>query len=238
MTELDNNFLKSTKKLLDATLFSANHMLIFMVIGIIFQLLIFFTTRSILLLDFFIMMIIMNNIVFLPFIFEKHINKRSINSQFGRTMKYINVVTEIFAELNFFYNNNEKGVFKNNLKSLETFKLVKDYKYCMIAMGSILEFLLVRYCKDQSIRPEVFIRDDRTTQSGNKFSNYIQAAIKHDLFGQKKSWYIVQNNLRSFRNYVHISKENKEEKIDKGWYQAIVPIFDKLILTIGRNNQI
>lgn len=108
----------------------------------------------------------------------------------------------------------------------------------MIAMGSIIEFLLVRYCKDHSIRPESFIRDDGTTQSGNKYSNYIQAAIKNDLFGQKKSWYIVQNNLRSFRNYVHISKEIEEEEIDIRWYQAIEPIFTKLILTIGRNNQI
>ena len=238
MTELDTNYQKSTKKLLDATLFSASHMLIFMVISIMFQVLIFLTTRSLALLDFFIMMIIMNNIVFMPFIFEKYINKRSVNSQLGKDMKYIEVVTEIFAELNFFNSNNEKSVFENNLKSLETFKLVKNYKYCMIAMGSIIEFLLVRYCKDQSILPEDFIRDDGTTQSGKNFSNYVQAAIKHDLFGQRKSWYIVQNNLRSFRNYVHISKESKEEKIDKGWYQAIEPIFDKLLLTIGRNNQI
>jgi hypothetical protein len=180
----------------------------------------------------------MNNIILIIVIFELHMTKRSTNSQLGKIMKYINLITEIFTELNFFHNNNEKKVFKNNLKSLETFKLVKNYKYCMIAMGSIIEFLLVRYCKDHSIRPESFIRDDGTTQSGNKYSNYIQAAIKNDLFGQKKSWYIVQNNLRSFRNYVHISKEIEEEEIDIRWYQAIEPIFTKLILTIGRNNQI
>jgi len=184
------------------------------------------------------MMVIMNNFILLIVIFELHISKRSTNSQLGKIMKYINVITEIFTELNFFHNNNEKKVFTNNLESLETFKLVKNYKYCMIAMGSIIEFLLVRYCKDHSIRPEDFIRDDGTTQSGNKFSNYIQAAIKNDLFGQKKSWYIVQNNLRSFRNYVHISKEIEEEEIDIRWYQAIEPIFTKIILTIGRNNQI
>ena len=162
--------------------------------------------------------------------------KRDVNSQFEEIMLNINLVIERLTELEIFHNNNEKIVFKKNFESLHIFKLTQNYKYCMIAMGSMIEFLLVRYCKDHSINPDPIIRDDRKTQSGSNFSNYIQAAINHDLFGQKKSWNIVQNSLRSFRNYVHISKEINEEEIDLGWYIAIVPIFTKLLLNVGRNN--
>ena len=101
----------------------------------------------------------------------------------------------------------------------------------MIEMGAIIEFLLKKYCKKNNLKPE-----DYTGISGNtikakskQFVNYVQAAIKGDFFGQRNSWHIVQNNLRNFRNYMHISKEIKEEKIDKDWYITIKPVFYRLV---------
>lgn len=235
MEEIGRDFQKSIKRLLENKGFSAVHLLILMLIMIILDILFIISRTPLDYIDSFVL-ILANNFIILLIIFEKLLIKRGVSSQYGEIMLNINLVIERLTLLKIFHNNNEKRVFKKNFESLHIFKLTQNYKYCMIAMGSMIEFLLVRYCKDHSINPDPIIRDDRKTQSGSNFSNYIQAAINHDLFGQKKSWNIVQNSLRSFRNYVHISKEINEEEIDLSWYIAIVPIFTKLLLNVGRNN--
>lgn len=235
MEEIGRDFQRSIKRLLENKGFSAVQILILMVIMIILDILFIISRTPLDYIDSFVL-ILANNFIILLIIFEKLLIKRGVSSQYGEIMLNINLVIERLTVLKIFHNNNEKRVFKKNFESLHIFKLTQNYKYCMIAMGSMIEFLLVRYCKDHSINPDPIIRDDRKTQSGSNFSNYIQAAINHDLFGQKKSWNIVQNSLRSFRNYVHISKEINEEEIDLSWYIAIVPIFTKLLLNVGRNN--
>lgn len=94
----------------------------------------------------------------------------------------------------------------------------------MIAMGSILEFLLERYCKRKEIKPELY-----NDKKGETFSNYIEAAIKNEIFGDKKYWELVQTHIRDFRNYIHIQKEVKSSKLDFNWYKIIKPVFDYLL---------
>lgn len=101
----------------------------------------------------------------------------------------------------------------------------------MIAMGSILEFLLKKYCKLNNISPESYTDPLGNTVPANRksFVNYVQSAIVNNLFGQEKSWHMVQNSLRDFRNYVHINKEIQEEKIDEGWYKSIGIGFKRIL---------
>ena len=61
------------------------------------------------------------------------------------------------------------------------------------------------------------------------FANYIEAGIKHEIFGDKKYWQLVQIHLRDFRNYIHIQKEVKNPKIDFNWYKIIKPTFERLL---------
>lgn len=128
-------------------------------------------------------------------------------------------------------NDDEKEVLRSNLTSLRIFENLPDYKYTMITMGSILEFILIRYCINNKIEPEPY--DDpfgnHVPANKKKFINYIQSAIKINLFKRKNSWHIIQHNLRNFRNYVHINKEIKDEKIDKEWYKTIKPHFERII---------
>jgi len=233
--EYGRDFQESINRLLEKKGLSAKQILILLVIMIILDIFLIFTRTPLDYIDSFVL-ILSNNVIFLVIIFEKLIIKRDVNSQFEKIMLNINLIIERLTELKIFHSNSEKRVFEKNFESLHIFKLTQNYKYCMIAMGSMIEFLLVRYCKDHSITPAPIIRDGGKTQSGSNFSNYIQAAINNDLFGQRKSWIIVQNSLRSFRNYVHISKEIREEEIDSSWYLAIVPIFTKLLLNVGKNN--
>ena len=121
----------------------------------------------------------------------------------------------------------EKEVLKNNLISLETFELIQNYKYIMIAMGSILEFLLIKYCTTYDVNPVDYKTPDGNLikANRNRLVNYIQSAIDNNLFEQKKKWKFVQAYLRDFRNYVHITKESIDEEIDKDWYKSMKPIF-------------
>jgi len=125
----------------------------------------------------------------------------------------------------------EKEVLRSNLTSLRIFENLPDYKYTMITMGSLLEFLLIRYCKNNKIEPEPYDDPFGNNVPANKkiFINYIQSAIKINLFKRKNSWHIIQHNLRNFRNYVHINKELKDEKIDKEWYKTIKPHFERIL---------
>lgn len=132
---------------------------------------------------------------------------------------------------NLLKNDFEKEILKNNLVSLRIFEQIRDYKYTMISMGAIIEFLLIRYCEGNNISVESYTDPFGTTIEANKkhFVNYVQSAIINNIFGKKNSWYIIQNNLRSFRNYVHISVEVSDEKIDNDWYMTIKPHFERIL---------
>ncbi len=135
-------------------------------------------------------------------------------------------------------NDREKKIFLANLTSLRDFEFFSNYKYSLIAMGAIIEFLLERYCKAKRIIPEDYhAPNNRVIPAIKKnFVNYVQSAIVNDIFGQKKRWEIVQNYLRDFRNYVHIKKEINSEKIDKSWYDTISPVFSTLYEHFKRNS--
>ena len=125
----------------------------------------------------------------------------------------------------YFKTEDEKELFKKNLISLIEFQITKNYKFSMIAMGSILEFLLSRYCHYKNI-----------VVSGKNFYNYVQSAIDNNIFGEKKRWELVQSHLRDFRNYVHIIKEIKETKIDQKWYETMKPVFESLYDKFKQNS--
>lgn len=176
-------------------------------------------------------------------IFSRHICELNIKDKKSKLKKIINnllkdefkrvdkIITDI-EKHNIFNNDEEKEIFKRNMHSLQFFKSIGDYKYCMVAMGSIIEFLIEKYCKLNGISPESYtnpISGDILPAKSKKFANYVQSAILKDILGQKNSWFIIQNNLRNFRNYVHIEKEINEEKIDINWFNIIKPTFDKII---------
>lgn len=117
----------------------------------------------------------------------------------------------------------EKDIFSKNLSTLLKFEYDRNYKFCMILMGAILEFLLIRYCRNNNIPSEPY-----NNRKGDTFANYIEAAIKNDIFGEKMRWIIVQSHLRDFRNYIHILKEIRSTEIDEKWYETIKPVFEVL----------
>ncbi len=175
-------------------------------------------------------------------IFSKHICELNIKDKKSKMKNYllnllkqdfkqVDLVTVDIEKHNMFNNDEEKEIFKKNMNSLQFFESIGDFKYCMVAMGSIIEFLLKKYCKLNGIKPEPYTDPFGKTVPAKKkdFVNYTQSAIVNDILGQRNSWFIVHNSLRNFRNYVHIEKEIKEEKIDVKWYEIIRPAYEKII---------
>ena len=111
---------------------------------------------------------------------------------------------------------NEKEIFINNIRDLLKFEYEHRFKFCMVMMGSILEFLLDRYCEINNIPKK------------REFSAIINTAIQKDIFGEKMRWKIVQSHLRDFRNCIHINKEMISSIIDESWYNTIKPVFEVL----------
>jgi len=168
---------------------------------------------------------------FALFFMKKRISYKHTNKSTRVVLDWIDLVSEKFSTLNYFDSEKEKLVFSRNLKSLHLFEITQEYKYFMIAMASIFEFLLIKYCKMESIKPVDYIPPNGRPipATSKKLVNYLQTAIINNLFNQKNTWSIVQNNLRNFRNYVHINKEINEEAIDEDWYKTIKPCYYRLI---------
>ena len=130
----------------------------------------------------------------------------------------------IFGMLSSYLNDErEEQIFLKNIKSLIRFEYEHNYKFSMILMGAIIEFLIIRYCENHNIEPEPF-----KNRKGNTFANYVEASIKNDIFGEKMRWKLVQSHLREFRNYIHIQKEVTSIEIDEKWYKLIKPVFEDL----------
>lgn len=165
-------------------------------------------------------------------LFRDHICESDKKNGFDlrQAMQQIKKDSKMLKERLLLNNKKEVEIFEENLLSLRVMEHYNDLKYCMVAMGSILEFLLRKYCIVNNLRCE-----DYHPPSGSKidasrkyFVNYVQSAIKNDILFEKSRWKIVQNNLRDFRNYVHINKQVKGEIIDKAWYKTIKPVFERL----------
>lgn len=131
----------------------------------------------------------------------------------------IQLTIDNLDNLGIFSGNEDSRVFKENMISLRTFEIIGNYKYAIIGMGAILEFMLVRYCQTRNFTPK----------NKSNFASYLHIAIERNLFGQKNSWLVIQNNLRNFRNYIHIEKEMTEELIDVSWYIMSKNVFEKVL---------
>ncbi len=110
----------------------------------------------------------------------------------------------------------EKKIFTQNIDLLLKFEYERNYKFCSVMMGAILEFLLIRFCEKKNIH------------EGNNFVSYINKAIEKDIFQEKMRWKLVQTHLRDFRNYIHIQKEMESTEIDENWYNIMKLVFEIL----------
>jgi len=164
---------------------------------------------------------------YLHFFNEKFLG---LHSQIFIYKKYQKDIQKDISSFNFITDRKEMKILERNLISLKMFEMIQDYKYILIAMGSILEFLLIKYCRVNNLQPVDYRSPDGNLIKANRkrFVNYIQSAINNNLFYQKKKWKLVQTYLRDFRNYIHINKECNEEEIDKNWYKSMKPIFDSI----------
>ncbi len=123
----------------------------------------------------------------------------------------------------YFKNEKEKDIFTKNLVSLLKFEYERNYKFCMILMGTLIEFLLIRFCRRYKILPEF-----SQNQKDDTFAKYIESAIKNKLLEEKLRWVIIQSHLGGYKNYIDIFKEIQSPELDQNWYEIIKPTFEVL----------
>ncbi len=153
------------------------------------------------------------------------------NSKEGILLKILDNIknTLISTHLSkYFKNNKECMILRNNFLSLVEFEKNENYKYCMVAMGAIIEFLLIRYCNKKNIAP-LDNKGNTVKKKNSNFWNYVQVAIMHNIFNEKRRWELIQSHLRDFRNYIHIEKEIKSTLIDESWFNTMKPVFNSIL---------
>ncbi len=143
--------------------------------------------------------------------FKEKTNKETLDIDLGKLNQFL-------------YDYKEKEIFKESLKDLIRFEYEKKFKYAIILMGSILEFLLIRYYAVNNIELSSVYGKKRYY----KFSELVNYAIKTDFMNEKKRWEIVQSYLRDFRNQIHLINEMRERRIDEKWYETLKPVFEFL----------
>lgn len=100
-------------------------------------------------------------------LFRDHICESEKENVFDhrQIMQQIKKNSKILKEKRFLSNEKEMEIFEENLLSLRIIEHSNDLKYCMIAMGSILEFLLIKYCMIKKLRCEDYYLPGVTTRS-------------------------------------------------------------------------
>lgn len=134
---------------------------------------------------------------------------------------------------------------------LEEYKHIKNlislnkWKDVAIKCGSILEYLLTDHfkkCKKEDENYDLtFIKSydkQGNPKKGNlldektSFAQKIKFVLENEIFGRKfnSDWKFVYNVIRSYRNYIHITKLVKEKVVfTKEIIEQIYPIFERLI---------
>lgn len=145
---------------------------------------------------------------------------RNVSNKFGKKM-----VLEEYQDIHFLIEHNK-------------------WKDILIKMGSIIEYLITDYIEysgyginQNGNLKEYNIKD----HSGNikkikplnaKFREKLSFIIQKNIFGSNwtSDWIFVDNNIREFRNYVHLTKVIYNNLIvDKVTVQKVYPVFEKII---------
>ena len=137
--DLGRDFPESFKRLYIQMLTTIKFKVIFLVIFFILNLIIFIQGNISIV---FIIFLSMDFFVFGLIILEPYFVGRTASSQLEDISITLSIMITNLRALNIIQNENEANIFRKNFESLHIFKLTNNYKYCMIAMGSMLEFVL------------------------------------------------------------------------------------------------
>lgn len=155
-------------------------------------------------------LLIVFNIV-IPSIFIL-IRKKRVSYQINEINKISNILVHQTNKNIILLSKEEEKKFRLNLEYLFLFHHMQNIKYSLIAMGSLVEFLLrKRYEK----KPEI------SEGCLRKFKCLLELVIEENPFGKKESWKIINDRLREYRNYIHINAELEGDLISQEDYDQL-----------------
>ena len=139
-----------------------------------------------------------------------------------------------------------KKIILEEYKDIKNLLLFKKWKDIAIKMGSILEYLITEYfsnCleKDKNFESTFIKRYDKNgnekrwnlLDENTSFAQKLKYILENETFGQEfnSDWKFLYNNIRDYRNYVHLTKLVKEKVIfTEEMIEQIYPTFERLII--------
>lgn len=157
-------------------------------------------------------------------------------------LEFQNKLENLFVNVS---NSFGKQVLLDEYRDLHFLMKNAKWKDILIKMGSIVEYLvedhlenhgLVNDSNGNPIEYEISDFNGRKKKiklTDVKFGRKLLFIVQHNVFDSKwaSDWTFVNNNIREFRNYIHISKlVNNNIVVNYSTVQNIYPIFERIIM--------
>ncbi len=134
----------------------------------------------------------------------------------------------------------EKALLLNEYNDIKLFYSLEKWKEVVIKMGSILEYLITKKFLESKGKHFKWKRKNRhgkpveinLISDTTSFSVKLTYIIENSVFGIKnnQNWSFVNNNIREYRNYIHLTKFIKSKIIfEKSLIDKLLDVFEKLV---------
>lgn len=134
----------------------------------------------------------------------------------------------------------EKALLLNEYNDIKLFYSLEKWKEVAIKMGSILEYLITKKFLESKGKHFKWKRKNRhgnpveinLISDNTFFSTKLTYIIENSVFGIKnnQNWSFVNNNIREYRNYIHLTKFIKSKIIfEKSLIDKLSDVFEKLV---------
>ena len=149
-----------------------------------------------------------------------NLNRRILKKKGEEFLNYqlnlINLFTNIKDDF-------EKALLLNEYNDIKLFYGLEKWKEVAIKMGSILDYLITKKFLESEENP-----------FNNKTSFYekLTYIVENSVFGREnnQNWLFVNNNIRKYRNYIHLTEFIKSKIIfDKSLIDKLSDVFEKLV---------
>ncbi|HEC36709.1 hypothetical protein LCGC14_0517720 [marine sediment metagenome] len=166
-----------------------------------------------------------------------NLNRRILKKKGEEFLNYQLNLINLFINIR---NDFEKALLLTEYNDIKLFYGLEKWKEVVIKMGSILEYLVTKKFLEskgkhfmwkkinrQSKPVEINLISDKTF-----FSVKLSYIIENSVFGIKhnQNWSFVKNNIREYRNYIHLTKFIKSKIIfEKSLIDKLLDVFEILV---------
>ena len=134
----------------------------------------------------------------------------------------------------------EKTLLLSEYNDIKLFYSLEKWKEVAIKMGSILEYLITKKFLESKGKHSKWKKKNHKGKfveinlisDNTSFHQKLKYIIENSVFGIKnnQNWTFVENNIREYRNYIHLTKFIKSKIVfEKSLIDKLSDVFEKLV---------